>query len=766
MPHRPMRLPRPRFLRRFPATSLALAARRAAHAWLLAALVLGSLASAAPAAPPAQAAPPAVAQPAPAAQHVQPAPAAQSALPRFEPDVCWFTLPEVEVAGQSVVCGWLVVLEEHAQATASNAPPTIKLAVAVLKARAFRPQPEPVVFVPDQPGAAAIDATALAMLNSPLRDVRDVIVYDPRGTGHSQPSLDCPELRTETITQLSENLAAEEAATRYNSAALVCRARLVQGGANLSAYNTLENAADLDDLRRALGYSQINLYGSGYGARVVLNAERGQPAGVRGAVLDSPLTPQNNLLSEAPGAADAALTEFFAACVALARCNQWYRDLERTLANTVDSLNARPAALTLTDPATAQTYPAQLTGDRLVQALLQMIARADALPLVPEIVRRVYAHQYTALQNYLSATAFDRSQAGGAYWSVVCAEDGATQAGPPNVANFRRWVQGQAVSIQAAYQLCSEWRVRSVLGVVGEPVTSTVPTLILNGNFDPYTPAANGDVAAASVLSKGNFTFINAGHRSYPAAGECAVGLVEDFIETPGLVLDTECLETVPEITWAIPSDVVDMPARTVLTDVRAQQPRTLLWLGLLSLATLVLLSGLIVFPLARLAGQKDKPIDLSAMPAMPTEIPTGMPAMPTMPALTPPDLSQAGAIVPNAAAWVAVLLGLLVLALAVLLPWKIEPVLNSGAPITWIGLPGTLTWYALLPVAQLLLTIVLIVAAGAGWFGKTWSTRRKLYLVLLVLAALAALALVIGGGGLAPAWVWARSWIAASFGI
>ncbi len=736
MPNHPARLPRP------PQGRLHL--RALSSAWLLLTLLLGPLGNAASAAPPVA------------------APPAQSAVPRFEPDTCWFTLPEGETAGETVVCGWLVVREEHALANAI----TLKLAVAVLKARAFRPQPEPVVFVPDQPGAAAIDATALSLLTNPLREVRDVIVYDPRGAGHSQPNLDCPEVRTEIITQLAETLALEEAAARYNAAALACRARLAQGGVNFSAYNTLENAADLDDLRRALGYSQINLYGSGFGARVILNALRGQPAGVRGAVLDSPLTPQNNLLSEAPGVADSALTEFFAACVALARCSAWYRDLERTLANTVDSLNARPAALTLTDPATRLTYPAQLTGDRLVTALLEMIARADALPLTPEIIRRAAAKQYTPLANYLSATVFDRSGAAGAYWSVVCAEDGATQAGPPNVTSFRRWVQGQAVTIQAAYQLCADWRVRSVLAEAGAPVSSTVPTLILNGNFDPYTPAANGELAAATTLfPMGNFTFINSGHRNYPGGGECAVGLVEDFMETPGLKLNTDCLDAVPEVNWIIPSEVVDMPVRTVLTEVRAQQPRTLIWLGLLALATLGLLSGLVVFPLARMASLKEKPLDLSGAPPMPTEIPTGMPSMPAMPS-GPPDFSQAGDMLPNAAAWLAVLLGLLVVALAVLLPWVVEPVIRAGAPVTWIGLPGSLTWYALLPAVQLVLTILLFAAAGAGWAGKVWSARRKGYLALLVVAALAALALVIGGGGLLPAWVWVRSWMASNFGI
>jgi hypothetical protein len=259
----------------------------------------------------------------------------------------------------------------------------------------------------------------------------------------------------------------------------------------------------------------------------------------------------------------------------------------------------------------------------------------------------------------------------------------------------------------------------------------------------------------------GNFTFINAGHRAYPAAGDCAVGLVEDFYETPGLALNTDCLETVPAVVWVIPSEVVDMPARSLLTDIKAQQPRTLLWLGLLTLATLTLLSGIVVFPIARAAALKEKPIDMSAMPPVPTEIPTGMPAMPP-----PPDLSQAGAMLPNLAAWLAVILGLLVVAMAVLLPYLIEPALNLGTPITWIGLPTNLSWYAALPAVELVLTVLFIVAAGAGLFGKEWSGRRKFYLLVLVLAAIGAMVLIGLAGGLLPTWVVVRSWIASSLGF
>ena len=51
-----------------------------------------------------------------------------------------------------------------------------------------------------------------------------------------------------------------------------CRDRLDAAGINLSAYNSAASAADLNDLRQALGYESWNLYGVSYGARLALTA--------------------------------------------------------------------------------------------------------------------------------------------------------------------------------------------------------------------------------------------------------------------------------------------------------------------------------------------------------------------------------------------------------------------------------------------------------------------------------------------------------------
>ena len=57
-----------------------------------------------------------------------------------------------------------------------------------------------------------------------------------------------------------------------------CHDRLESQGVDLSAYNSAEIAADVEDLRLALGVERWNLYGWSYGTRIALTFPRTEPA--------------------------------------------------------------------------------------------------------------------------------------------------------------------------------------------------------------------------------------------------------------------------------------------------------------------------------------------------------------------------------------------------------------------------------------------------------------------------------------------------------
>ncbi|MCU0491295.1 MAG: alpha/beta hydrolase, partial [Chloroflexaceae bacterium] len=220
-------------------------------------------------------------QPAPAAP--QPAASAPRTLaPQFRWNDCPFDPDEYLIEEGEVRCGTLTVTEDRKQ----NGGRLIQLAVVVVASIAADPAPDPILFLAGGPGGGAINDVE-DWLYSPLRDERDIILLDQRGTGYSQPNLACPELADEGYDTELDALEA-------------CRDRLRQQWVNLQAYNSAATAADVAELREALGYEQINLFGVSYGSRVALTVLRDAPQGIRSVILDSAYPPEVNGYNEQP----------------------------------------------------------------------------------------------------------------------------------------------------------------------------------------------------------------------------------------------------------------------------------------------------------------------------------------------------------------------------------------------------------------------------------------------------------------------------------
>lgn len=143
---------------------------------------------------------------------------------------CPFRLGAGLVGVQSIRCGFLSVPEDWSQPQG----PTIRLAVAIFKTSSPHPAPDPVLVLGGGPGEAVLEKAGPTLLFN-----RDLILLDQRGVGYSQPSLRCLD----------------------NESLQSCHSRLVKSGINLNAFTTLENAADVHALIRALGYQQVNLEG-------------------------------------------------------------------------------------------------------------------------------------------------------------------------------------------------------------------------------------------------------------------------------------------------------------------------------------------------------------------------------------------------------------------------------------------------------------------------------------------------------------------------
>ncbi len=326
-----------------------------------------------------------------------------------------------------------------------------------------------------------------------------MILFDQRGTGYSTPALDCPETTQASLDQLDKQLTPEEADNQYNQALAVCHDRLTTQGVDLGAYNSAESAADINDLRIALGIKEWNLYGISYGTRLALTALRDVQQGIRSVVIDSVYPPQASLITDTPADFARALNLVFDTCTADPSCNSAYPNLKQVLFDTAHKLNATPAKITLTQPdlgsigTTGKQLPALLDGDSLLAFFFQVMYGSELIPSVPALIYQAKDGDYAAiaqLQSQFLSQYKDISQ--GMYFSVECVEAVPfdTQAKAEAAYQAQPDLAGALGSPQGTFNACKIWNVPAAKAVEDQAVSSAVPTLVLSGQYDPITPPA------------------------------------------------------------------------------------------------------------------------------------------------------------------------------------------------------------------------------------------------------------------------------------
>lgn len=467
-----------------------------------------------------------------------PAPATptESFQPAFEPAACAFPVPD----GYRPQCGYLVVPENRSRPSG----PLIRLHVAIFRSRSDHPAPDPVLYLAGGPGSSALaeaDYIFRQGLDSIL-DRRNFVLFDQRGTGYSQPRLDCPEREALTPDLLAESLTGEEKDGAIVDAFQRCHDRLADGGIDLSAYTSAASAADMNDLRRALGYPQLNLYAVSYGTRLALTILRDYAAGVRSAVLDSTYPPQVNLYTALAPNAQRAFNVLFASCSSGPLCSAAYPDLEAVFYALVNELNSKPVPIRLA--AGGGEHRVQLDGDLLVDVLFVGLYNPMVAAAMPKMIFDIRRGDYTILRERLRLY-FDTSVALGMQMAVQCGEEipfstpedalAAAQGVRLELADFF------SASVQPLFAACQNWVSAPLDPRENQAVASDLPVLLLAGEYDPITPPDWGRMAANTLPNAYFYEFPGNGHW-VTRSSSCARSLALAFWEKPDAVPDSTCL--------------------------------------------------------------------------------------------------------------------------------------------------------------------------------------------------------------------------------
>lgn len=448
-------------------------------------------------------------------------------------------------------CGWLTVPERW---DLDDDGDTIRLHVGIFSSGASA---TPVVYLEGGPGGDAlanIDSSFDSFWGA-IVDQHDLVIIGQRGTGSAQPSLECDDAVQLSLDLLDDVTTLAEETSAFERAYANCMSEFRSDGVDLAAYNSVQNATDVEALRLALGFDQWNVIGISYGTRLGQTLMRLYPDGIRSVVLDSVLPTRREAGADIPTVAERAYGVLFEECAASAECSSAFPDFESRFFAMVDELDANPIGFDVSDAISGTQYAARIDGSDLIDVGFQALYSKEAFAGLPELVAQLEAGDTSGIETLVGLQVTNLPfVAGGMYWAVQCHEEipfiqpGDADAGRTGNPYFDR--MGPAELDDAADRLCASFDAGVAEPAEDELVVSDLPTLLMAGRFDPITPPAD---AESLLEGLSNASYIELPHTGHAALVDpCGQEIAVAFLADPTSVPTTDCVSGVETPAWTI----------------------------------------------------------------------------------------------------------------------------------------------------------------------------------------------------------------------
>jgi len=404
--------------------------------------------------------------------------------------------------GQPFQFGYLTVPERHA----TPAGKKINLAVVILRAKQFGAG-LPVFFLTGGPGGSATDIAPYFEVFPALQQQHDVVLIDQRGTGYSAPFLTIPRGQT------------------YEGA----KAGFTNAGIDVAAYNTTEDAADIADLRVALGYSQVVLFANSYGTFLAQEVMRSHPAGIASVVMDGVLPASDTFIPNFNHNALHGLNALFRDVRRTPAANRAFPNFSRTYFKLLRQLHSRPLRMDDGFKVTIDDFQGS------IEALLQSPERIKLIPLLTTEIAARRGSDF--VKRYLDFKEGPHDFALGMYLSVL-----GTDWNQPDWLNltvqadsrlrpiiFRQTNARSSLSVVFGVQA---WQVPYLPQATRTPLQSTIPTLLLAGEMEAQTPFNGASIVAAGLPNSFTLMFPRSGHITGFTKGPALQALLQ-FVANP-----------------------------------------------------------------------------------------------------------------------------------------------------------------------------------------------------------------------------------------
>lgn len=457
---------------------------------------------------------------------------------RLIPEPCWF---DVERDWPTTQCYMMEVPENHAEPEGRK----IQFPVVRFFAEVNDPDKEPLLHLgAGGPGASmglepenASDWLWVNYADMTVRDGRDLIVIDPRGTGMAVPKLSCTEFIKDADLAFTRNLSTDEESRVFTYSMERCYSRL-SNEADLAHYNSLAVAQDVEALRKALGIPQLNLYGVSYASRYALTIAREFPSSVRAMVLNSAVFPNIIYTQQLPADVIAAYQRGLAYCSDDNECSKQFPNLDQRLEALVQKFDESPLTVATGNIHPGQQYPFVLTGQRLLRVLFQALYNENFYRQLPKIIEQLESDDATLLKPSIVSfmgLVLDPNFGDAAGVSHFCYEEA------PFV-DFDKARQDAAESgilggsvrsdIDLMQIQCRIWAIPSAPVLESRAIKTEVPALVMHGGLDPVLSATDADKARRKLPNHQWLLFPKLAH-DVISASDCAEQAAADFLDMP-----------------------------------------------------------------------------------------------------------------------------------------------------------------------------------------------------------------------------------------
>jgi pimeloyl-ACP methyl ester carboxylesterase len=376
----------------------------------------------------------------------------------------------------------------------------------------------PIVYLAGGPGNSGIGVArnphAVAVL-ARLAERSDVILLDQRGIGASTPRPVCPAAPVEPQRRFDS---AAELLPRIVEAARTCAAHWKEKGVDLSGFTVRESAADVDDLRKALGAPKVRLMGHSYGTYLALAVIREYGANVERAVLISTAGP--NHMRKLPLVLDGQLAK-----LSLLAKTDMTAQLRRVLAK----LEREAMPVTITDRARKEEITVRIGPDALRRILVLDIGDGNDFIVFAALLETIERGDPSILAWFVEKR-YNQMAAGVdlMVYGMRCS-GGATELRDRQIAlEARQSIFGNAQN--AAYpEVCAALPPHDPSDAFRSAIVSEVAVLFLSGTLDSNTPPYQAEELRWTMPNATHIIVQNAGHEDLEPNAEVQAAIADYF---------------------------------------------------------------------------------------------------------------------------------------------------------------------------------------------------------------------------------------------